>query len=162
MRLAGTIIAAISVLLVASPASSGLLAAETAVSAAMVGHWEGSARIIVSWCQQQNLRVSVDIATDGTVTGNVGDATLTKGRLKRNRGRLGRKLNTRTGYIITGGLDGSIVVAEGIKRSSVKLPLNFRGGTFAGGLHTSGAMFGGKARMIPSASSLTLVRRNTP
>ncbi len=66
----------------------------------MVGHWEGSARIIVSWCQQQNLQVAVDIAADGSVAGKVGDATLTKGRLKRNRGRLGRKLNLKTYYII--------------------------------------------------------------
>jgi hypothetical protein len=36
-------------------------AAESIVTPAMVGHWEGNARIVSSWCHQTNLPVKVDI-----------------------------------------------------------------------------------------------------
>ena len=65
-------------------------ATESVVTPAMVGHWEGNARIIVSWCHQTNLPVKVDIHADGSVTGTVGDAKLTEGRFESNRGWLGR------------------------------------------------------------------------
>ena len=131
-------------------------AAKTAVTSTMVGHWEGDARIIVSWCRQTNLHVSVDIRADGSVTGKVGDTTLLNGRFERNRGWLGRKLNLATDYIIKGKLSGPIVTSEGITRDRVSIPLNFTGGAFAGGIHTSGSKFGGKEKMILSAHSLTL------
>ena len=118
-------------------------ATESVVTSAMVGHWEGNARIIVSWCHQKNLSVKVDIHADGSVTGTVGDAKLSEGHFESNRGWLLRKLNWATDYIITGGLDGAIVAAEGITRSRVKMPLNFIGGTFAGGVNTSGSGFEG-------------------
>ena len=115
------------------------------VTPAMVGHWEGTARIVVSWCHQKNLYVKVDIHADGSVTGTVGDAKLLEGRFASNRGWLLRKLNWATDYIITGGLDGAVVASEGITRSSVKIPLNFTGGTFTGGVNTSGSGFEGFA-----------------
>ena len=121
------------------------------VAATMTGHWEGRAQVIVIWCRQTNLTVALDIREDGTVTGKVGDATLSKGRLKKNRGWLGRKLNVKTDYIIVGELEGAILAREGIKRSQVKLPLNFRGGTFVGSLHTSGSKLSGKDNGILSA-----------
>jgi hypothetical protein len=128
------------------------------VTPAMVGHWEGNARIIVSWCHQTNLPVKVEIQADGSVTGTVGDAKITEGRFQENRGWLGRKLNLATDYIIKCNLDGAIVAAEGIKRERVMMPLNFTGGVFKGGVNTSGWKLGGKDNMILSAMSLTLVR----
>lgn len=136
--------------------------AEKVVTEAMAGHWEGSAQVIVIWCQQTNLPLAVDIREDGTVTGKIGDATLTNGRLKRNRGWLGRKMNLGTDYIIMGELRGAIVAREGIIRSRVNMPLNFRGGSFVGGLHTSGSKLGGKERMILSATGLSLNRATRP
>jgi hypothetical protein len=128
-------------------------ATESVVTPAMLGQWEGHARIIVSWCHQTNLPVKVDIHADGSVTGMVGDAKLSKGRFHRNRGWLGRKLNLATDYIITGKLDGTIVAAEGISRERVKMPLNFSGGSFKGGINSSGWKFGGKDKMVLSAAS---------
>jgi len=135
----GRLIATLAILLTAWNS----WAAGSVVAPAMVGHWEGNARIIVSWCHQTNLVVNVDIHADGSVTGAVGDAKLTDGRFQRNRGWLGRKLNLATDYIITGGLDGAIVAAEGITRSKVKIPLNFSDGMFLGGVNTSGSGFEG-------------------
>jgi len=136
----------------------GALAGGNIVTPAMVGTWEGSAHIVVSWCHQTNLPVVVEIHSDGTVTGTVGDAKLTGGRLDQNRGWLGRRLNLATDYLIAGGLDGPIVSAEGITRERVKLPVNFDGTVFKGGVNTSGSNFGGKARMWLAAAALELHR----
>jgi hypothetical protein len=149
-------------MLVTLTAGGNAFSGEPVATPAMVGHWEGNARIIVDWCRQTNLPVVVDIRADGSVTGKIGDATLTNGSLKRNRGWLGRKLNVKTGYIITGSLSGPIVAAESITRSSVKVPLNFTGGNFVGGIHTSGSKVGGKDRMILSGASLKLTRTRGP
>lgn len=131
-------------------------AADRSVAAPMIGHWEGDARIIVTWSRQTNLHVKINIGKDGSVTGKVGDATLINGHLQPNRGPLGRKLNLATDHVIRGNLNGPVVAAEGITRESVSIPLNFIGGAFVGGLHTSGSQFGGKEKMILSARSLTL------
>lgn len=88
--------------------------------------------------------------------GTVGDGKLTGGRFQPNRGWLGRKLNLWSDYVIVGGLDGSLVAAEAVTRRSVALPLNYSSGTFKGGVHSSGAMFGGKDKMPFSAAYLTL------
>jgi hypothetical protein len=136
----------------------GAFAGGSAVTPAMVGHWEGNAHIIVSWCHQKNLPVKVEIQADGSVTGSVGDAKLTAGRFGQNRGWLGRRLNLATDYIIAGDLDGPLVAAEGITRERVKIPLNFNGSAFQGGVNTSGSNFGGKASMWLAARSLELVR----
>ena len=135
-----------------------LEAADSAVTKPMVGHWEGSGRIVVAWCSQQRLAVGIDIHPDGSVTGKIGDATLRKGRFTRNRGWLGRKLNLATDYIITGDLAGPIVAAEGITRASVKMPLDFADGHFDAGVNTSGSMFGGKKTMVFTAFFVKLTR----
>jgi len=139
-------------------AVSNLRAAENVVTPAMVGHWEGQARIVVSWCHQKRLPVRVDIHADGTVAGTIGDATLKGGHFRANRGWLGRHLNLATDYIIAGDLDGDIVALEGIRRERVMIPLNFTGGIFKGGVNTSGSMFGGKGKMWLAAMALELVR----
>ncbi|MGA2245911.1 MAG: hypothetical protein ABSH48_13000 [Verrucomicrobiota bacterium] len=115
-------------------------ATESSVTPAMAGHWEGNARIIVSWCRQKCLSVKVDIHEDGSVSGTVGDAKLTGGRFESNRGWLLRKLNWSCDYLITGGLEGAIVAAEGIKREHVMIALDFNGGIFDAGVNTEGSL----------------------
>src|SRR5258706_12566509 len=80
-------------------ASWNLYAAESIITSEMVGHWEGNARIIVSWCHQTNLTVAVDIHADGSVTGKIGDATLVAGHFLSHRSWPWRHT------IITGKLD---------------------------------------------------------
>ena len=135
---------------------AGAQAAENVVTPPMVGDWRGSARIVVIWTRQTNLPVNVRISSDATVTGQVGDATLLNGRLSKNRGWIGRKLNLATDYIITGDLSGAVIAAEGIKRDRVLIPVNFTGTNFTGGVHTSGSKMGGKEHMILSAGGLKL------
>jgi hypothetical protein len=147
-------------------AALNLCAAESIVTPAMVGHWKGNARIIVSWCHQTNLPVAVDIHADGSVTGKIGDATLIDGSFEANRGWLGRKLNLWSDYIITGKLDGAIVAAEDIKRDRVFIPLDFNNSAFVGQINTSGSLcvFSSektmKEKMGFTAGSLKLIRSN--
>jgi hypothetical protein len=139
-------------------AFTGCRADESIVTPVIIGHWEGTAHIVASWVHHTNLPVKVDIQADGSVTGAVGDAKLTEGRFQRNRGWLGHKLNLWSDYIITGGLSGAIVAAEGITRSGVGMPLNFSGDTFKGGVNTSGTLWGGKKSQGFVAQNLKLVR----
>ena len=124
----------------------------------MAGVWCGSARIVVDWTVQKNLGLRLTIDRSGTVTGQVGDAQLVSGRVKANRGPVGRMLNIKTDYIIVGRLEGPIIAAEGVTRSEVKMPVNWTGSEFQGSVHTDGASFGGKQRMVLSASRLVLRR----
>jgi len=142
--------------------SGGEAMAESEVASEVVGPWEGKAHIIVDWCKQKNLSIAVDIREDGTVSGKVGDATLTEGQLKRNRGWLGRKLRVKTDYIIIGKLAGPIVASENFTRSAVKIPIDAKNGKLLGGLHTSGSKFGGSRRGRLSAGSLSLERITKP
>jgi hypothetical protein len=90
------------------PGTSQLCTDDNAFASATVGHWKGTARIVVVWAKQTNLCVTLDIRDSGTVTGRIGDALLINGRLKKNRGSLVRKLNVKTDYIIVGDLQGAI------------------------------------------------------
>ncbi len=124
----------------------------------MAGRWEGIAQIMVPWCHQTTLPVQVDIHLDGSVTGMVGDATLVGASFQPNHGWLGRRLNLATEYMIAGNLEGAIVVAESILRERVRIPLDFTGSGFKGGLNTSGSNFGGKEKMWLDAAFLELSR----
>ena len=63
--------------------------------------------MIVNWCRQTDVAVRLQLQRDASVTGKIGDAVLPKGRLRRNRGWLGRKLNIKTDYIVHGRLTGT-------------------------------------------------------
>jgi hypothetical protein len=144
--------------LIAFLAAWNLCAAESIITPPMVGHWEGNARIIVSWCHQTNLTVAVDIHADGSVTGKIGDATLVAGHF----------LSHRTwpwGHtLITGKLDGAIVAAEGITRSDVTMICDFSNGSFTGQIDTNGSLcvFSSektmKEKMALTATGLKLIR----
>ena len=128
----------------------------------MTGVWCGSARIVVDWTVQKNLGLRLTIDRSGNVTGQIGDAQVTSGRVRANRGPVGRMLNIRTDYIIVGKLRGAIIADEGVQRSEVKIPVNWTGSEFQGSVHTDGSSFGGKNRMVLSASRLVLRRWMVP
>ena len=132
--------------------------AESIVTPAMVGHWEGNARIIVSWCHQKNLPVAVDIHADGSVTGKIGDATLVGGHFLSHRSWPWRHT------MVTGKLDGAIVAAESITRSYVTMICDFSNGSFKGQIDTNGSLcvFSSektmKEKMALTAIGLKLIR----
>lgn len=160
MRGGATWVAASLGLTFAVGTTSQAFGGEGDVPAGIAGTWSGDARIIVRWCHQTSLPVAVTIHVNGAVTGKVGDATLVEAHFRRNRGWLGRKLNVKTDYIITGKLNGPIIANEEITRSRVSIPIHLERDNIAGGLHTSGLFCGGKKHMTLSAAHLTLARTN--
>ena len=124
----------------------------------MTGHWTGSAQIAVNWTKARTLPVDIVIGADDRVTGKIGDATLVNGRFKSNRSWLTRALNWKTDYIVEGTLEGDIIAAEHIARESVKIPLDWIGDHFDGGVNTSGAVFAGAKSGVLAAARLILVR----
>jgi len=126
---------------------------------AMVGTWNGDAQIVVNWTHQPSIHVRLVVLGDGSVSGRVGDADLTNGRITTNRGPIGRSLRIKTDYIVSGQLVGLLIAAEHIQRDAVKLPLNWDGSAFTGSVHSSGSMFGGADRMVFTAFHLRLVRQ---
>ena len=135
-----------------------LCSAGNVVTPAMAGHWEGNARIIVSWCHQTNLPVAVDIHADGSVTGKIGDATLVAGHFLSHRSWPWRHT------LVTGKLDGAIVAAEGITRPDVTMICDFSNGSFTGQIDTNGSLcvFSSektmKEKMALTAVGLKLIR----
>ena len=128
----------------------------------VLGHWEGHARIIVTWCARKDLAISVTIHPDGRVEGTVGDAVLRNGRIVKNM-RWSRHLLRLARihvleYQIVADLEGPVVRAEDIARRGVKMPLDCEGGALRGGLGTTGWTFGGKETMILSACCVVLER----
>lgn len=126
--------------------------------AGLVGHWMGAACIVVAWCNERELRISVAIGPDGSVVGTVGDATLVGARLRRNRGLIARKLNLATDYVIMAELDGCIVEKEDVCRHRLYMPFNLVEGVISGGVMTSGTKHNGKRSMKFSAARMLLRR----
>lgn len=138
--------------------SSVLDAANDVVASPMVGQWEGSTHVIVAWCKQKELAVSLHVSADGSVTGKVGDAELTNAQIKRKRHWFGQERHGRTTHIIKGDLKGPIVAAEGISRQEVFIHVSIEEASLSGSLATSGSKFGGKDSMILTTTSLRLVK----
>jgi len=127
------------------------------VTKEMAGHWSGHGDIVVSWTRQKQIDVQLTISPDGSVQGTIGDAALIGGHLTRNRGWLGRALDIKTDYIITGRLQNCLIDGEGVCRDSVKIPLDWSKGHFTGGLQTNGTIAGGKSRMVFTVARLSLL-----
>lgn len=131
-------------------------AADSSDSSPMIGRWQGTTRVIVSWCTQSDLPVFLDIHADGTVAGRIGDAELTDARIHENGWRW---LNgSRSTQVIKGALKGPIVAAQGVSRTSVIIHLRLDGQQLVGGCATNGTKFGGKDNMILTTTSLRLRR----
>ena len=77
---------------------SSILAASDFLTDSMIGQWEGTGKIIVTWCEQDSLPVDIWIDENGIVTGKVGDAEITAGTLGLNGAILRMLGNSR--YII--------------------------------------------------------------
>lgn len=132
------------------------------VDSAMRGSWCGQARINNSWIVARTLDVRLTIASDGSVSGSVGDATLRSAHLRPNRGAVGHALHIKTDWIVEGSLSGFLVAQERIERPGVKMPLNWipvgTGHGFRGGVNSSGSPLGSEKTGVIAASRLLLTR----
>lgn len=146
------------VLVAALALLAGPRAAAQRPDAALVGEWSGSAHITSDWCLQRELGVRVRIHDDGSVQGQVGDATLRDARIRSNRSRVARAMGLGTDWVIEGHLDGPIILHEAVVRELVRLPLNWTGSTLEGELATSGSYEPGGDDRVLLASGLVLRR----
>lgn len=123
---------------------------------AVIGRWSGVADIAVNWTKQRTVPINVVIGANDQVTGTIGDATLARGRLLRNRGWLGRVMQIKTEYIIEADLDGPIIRAENVQRQMIQIPLDVREGRLVGSVNTSGDKLGDGASTIFTAKFVLL------
>lgn len=128
------------------------------VAVKAVGNWIGKGKIIVNWCKQDSLTLDITIKEDGTVTGNIGDATIEKGKISK-RNPIMRLLGNGK-YIIHADLNGCLVKDEDIQRKSVHLMLlDFKDDLIEGEINTSGSKTGGKAKMYMKIVNIKLRRK---
>ena len=119
-----------------------LTAAETATVADLTGQWQGESRFTGISYQEatqkkilpQQVRIVVQIANDGKVTGQVGGAELSGTVAVANRGWFGRLLHNKTNFIIAGKIVGAVAAGSDAAARPVKLPLTFAGGQITGGV----------------------------
>lgn len=123
---------------------------------AVIGRWGGVADIAVNWTKERTLPINIVIGANDQVTGTIGDATLARGRLIRNRGWLGRVMQIKTDYIIEADLDGPIFRAENVRRDMVQIPFDVRDGKLVGSVNTSGNKIGDAASMVFTAKFVLL------
>lgn len=157
-----TVAATTTLALAATAACSGTNGAASELpDARLKGDWAGRAKIIVTWCEQEQLDLHLVIHEDASVTGTVGDAVLVDGRVKRNRGAVGEALNVKTDFIIQGELHGPVVAAEDIARDGVNIPFMLEDDALQGAVHTTGWHIGPPDKMVLTAPFEALSRELT-
>jgi hypothetical protein len=122
------------------------------------GYWQGEGRIIVAWSEKKTISFDLQIHENGNVTGSIGDAIITQGRIKLNN-KVWRWLGNKK-YIIDADLNHFLNKKEKIKRESIRIFLDFKRPFLTGGFHTSGSKFGGKEKMVLSGTHIKLTRVN--
>ena len=127
------------------------------------GAWRGDARIIVAWCTQQRLPVSLSIGADGRVEGRIGEALLQQGYVAKNRGDVGRALDIKSDYIVRGALSGTVVPGEPVASTVLFIPFDLRldeqgRARIEGGVTTSSSSVAVESNFAVCASELVLER----
>lgn len=107
----------------------------------LIGTWTGSVEIFGSFkvqpypskASEDHQRVTITISADGTIEGKVGDATFKNSSVQKNRGWIGKKLNLKTDYIISGGtLQGKVTPKDKGTNSKFTVPFNIEDGKLKG------------------------------
>ena len=122
----------------------------------LTGQWLGNTHVIVQWSQTKTIPVNLNISSDGSVTGKVGNAQLVGAKLISGRNNLMRSIDWGRDYIVKADLDGNIVAAEKIHRDRINIIFDLVDGKLVGGTHTSGLWIGGKNSMVFSTTNLIL------
>ncbi|MBT5539891.1 MAG: hypothetical protein HOK29_13255 [Candidatus Marinimicrobia bacterium] len=132
------------------------LNAQNIVKNRFSGYWKGEGRIIVAWSEKKTITFDLQIHENGNVTGAVGDAIITQGRIQLNNKILIWLGNKE--YIIDADLKHFLNKSEKIKRESIRLFLDFKRPFLTGGFHSSGSKFGGKEKMVLSGTDIKLTK----
>jgi hypothetical protein len=147
--------------------------AATRSAGRLIGRWAGETNIVVNWTQARTLPVQLDIQSDGSVSGKVGDAQLKEGILGNThpfglvfgvpegpRGKPPGSLAADDHFQVTAKLDGPLIAAEQVRRGGVIVAFSLaQDQTLRGGLTSTGSEFGGKDSMKLSGRTMVLCRQ---
>jgi hypothetical protein len=97
----------------------------------LLGAWYGRGTYVPA---DNSIAVEFIIHPDGTVTGTVGDATVTAGRITYGRSWFGRLLHINSPYRMTGRLSSVVRVSQEVWGDRFSLPLGIRGEVLDGSL----------------------------
>jgi hypothetical protein len=84
----------------------------------IAGTWKGEGHILANWVSDNTLRVSLQITPDGSVSGSLGDARIKSGGLSRRQAD--------GSYLMSLSLEGPLIRADGIARSTYSLTLRLK------------------------------------
>ena len=123
------------------------------------GEWTGKCRSVVSW-YNKDIFLRLIIKPNLNVEGNVGDAVLHNGKLKKNRRMLSRFFDLNSNdFRIDADLKGAIVKKEKIIRKEICIVFSMQNNRLTGGFTTSGTKFGGRSSMKMSAYNMELIKK---
>jgi len=105
--------------------------------AEMTGTWYANLTMVSGQRLPAEIPVVFTIGPDGSVSGTVGNAALTKGQFVGNRSWFGRLTNWRTDYLIRGTLSRVVESYGGTAGDRFSAPLNLRGSELGGSLFLS-------------------------
>ena len=109
----------------------------------LLGHWYESFEANKVFIKQpdgiiypdSSVRVDIFIQANGDVFGSVGEASLVRCRIKKNRTWLGRMLNFKSDFIIRSGyLEGGVVSGDVVKKREFTIPFNIKNGKMSGSI----------------------------
>ena len=107
----------------------------------LVGTWSCSVEVFGSFKTgsypskhpDDTQEVVITIQPDGSVQGKIGNAVFENASVRRNRGWIGRKLNIKTDFIVTGGtLQGKITPKDKGTNCKFTMPFNMVDGKLKG------------------------------
>src|SRR5262245_29222629 len=98
----------------------------------LVGEWGGTAKVVGTMMLDRTFTVRIQIHRDGTVTGVVGDSTLTNAQFYRHRPVSVSRKERRDlmDYMISGQLSGPLLVRQHVSAPQVFIPLDYNEGRF--------------------------------
>lgn len=129
-----------------------------AIPAEYIGHWKGQAKIVVNCTRRKNLPIDIEIHSNGTVEGKVGDAELVNSKLFKISWIHTEAFQHENPYRIEGDLKGEIINDENMQRDSATISFRVKDGKIDGDLTTSGTKTGSKETMILRAIDVSLIR----
>lgn len=102
--------------------------------AAITGEWRATLTAARADAASSALEVVFVIHPDGSVTGQVGDAALTSGRMENNRSWFGSLMNWREEYAMRGSLSHAIQASKDVSSDRFAAPLTSSGQELRGAL----------------------------
>ncbi len=101
---------------------------DKAIPSSLVGTWAGTANNTHVTPKNAPMPLTLIVSEDGSVTGTLGTASVKNGAIKRNRGKLGKRLNMKSDFLIYADLEGSLVSEKDIRYKGVFINMNIENG----------------------------------